>query len=174
MENIISIAPPPPSTVPTLYEDKMYWLHTKKSLDAAEAVLHLYALPIPILQHSPLSILGMPLCILAYLSACKYFLQGDDWYRARDRIRLGLGGLKKMGEVWALGRQAEKEIKQIARGVFQLQRPESQVASGFQVDYTSFDAQNMGGLIDLDLQDLFGIFNDPSALNGMNMPEIEW
>lgn len=163
MENLISIAPPPPSTALTVYEDKMYWLHTKKSLDAAEAVLNLYALPIPILQHSPMSILGMPLCMLAYLSACKYFLQGGDWYRARDRIRLGLGGLKKMGEVWPLARKAEKEIKQIARGAFQLPRPESQGISSFQIDYMGFDAQDFGGLVDFDMQDLFGMFDDPAT-----------
>jgi hypothetical protein len=36
----------------------------------------------------------------------------------RDRIRLGLGGLKAFGEVWGTSRRTERETKRIARSVF--------------------------------------------------------
>ena len=95
----------------------------------------LYALPVPMLYHSPLSIPGLPLCILVYLSACAHILQGDDWYRARDHIRLGLEGLKKIGEVWASARKLEKETKQIARSVLQPLGPVNQATGGLPVDF---------------------------------------
>jgi hypothetical protein len=104
-------------------EDRSYWLHTKKTLEAAEAAINLYALPIPILQHSALGICGIALSTLANLSACAYILQGAEWYRTRDRIRLGLGGLKKFGECWKAARRTERETKKIARNVFTLPRP---------------------------------------------------
>lgn len=50
-------------------------------------------------------------------------MQGAEWYRTRDRIRLGLGGLKRFGEVWSAARRTERETKKIARSVFALPRP---------------------------------------------------
>lgn len=101
-------------------EDRTYWLHTKKTLEAAEAAINLYALPCPILNHTPLGICGLALSTLANLSACAYILSGAEWYRTRDRIRLGLGGLKAMGDIWQISKRTEKETKQIARSVFSL------------------------------------------------------
>jgi hypothetical protein len=118
IEKISRCAPPPVPREITGNEDRTYWLHTKKTLDAAENAINLYALPIPILQHTPIGICGITLSILANISACSYMLQGAEWYRTRDRIRLGLGGLKKFGEVWAVGRRAEMESKMIGRHVF--------------------------------------------------------
>lgn len=40
----------------------------------------------------------------------------------RDRIRLGLGGLKAFGEVWGTSRRSERDTKRIARSVFALDR----------------------------------------------------
>ena len=37
----------------------------------------------------------------------------------RDRVRLGLGGLKAFGEVWGTSRRTEGETKRIARAVFE-------------------------------------------------------
>jgi len=87
-------APPPPLKENTGSEDRTYWLHTKKTIDAAEAAISLYALPIPLLQHTPIGICGVALITLANLSACAFTLQGPEWHRARVRIRLGLGTLK--------------------------------------------------------------------------------
>lgn len=104
-------------------EDRTHWLHTKKTLEAAEAAISLYALPCPILNHTPLGICGLALSTLANLSACAYILSGAEWYRTRDRIRLGLGGLKAMGEIWQISKRTEKETKQIARSVSALAQP---------------------------------------------------
>ncbi|PVH87129.1 hypothetical protein DL98DRAFT_509999 [Cadophora sp. DSE1049] len=123
LEEISSCARPPLSLQSTGEEDRTYWLHTKKTLEAAEAAINLYALPCPILSHSPLGICGLTFSTLANLSACAFILTGPEWYRTRDRIRLGLGSLKTMGEVWAIARKSEKETKMIARSVFAMPKP---------------------------------------------------
>jgi len=105
-------------------EDKTYCFHTKKALGAAEAIVNLYALPCSIINHTPLSICGIVLSILANLSACSYILTGSEWYRTRDRVRLGLGCLKTFSEVWEVSRRTEKETKKIARTVFAMPRPD--------------------------------------------------
>jgi hypothetical protein len=123
IEKISHCAPPPPDYETTGNEDKTYWLHTKKTLEAAEAAINLYALPCPIINHTPLGICGIVLSTLANLSACAYILRGSEWYRTRDRIRLGLGCLKTFSEVWEVSRLTEKETKKIARTVFAMPRP---------------------------------------------------
>lgn len=165
-ESMISIALPPPSKPPTAYEDRMYWLHTKKTLDAAEAVLHLHALPVPIMSHSPLSILGLPLCLAVYLSACTYILKGDDWYRARDRIRLGLGGLKKIGEVWAVARKAETEIKQMAQSVFGSSGAPLQGMGDFPIDFETFSVEEFASQ---DTLSFLGILKSQDDTNMMSL-----
>ncbi|CZT04495.1 uncharacterized protein RCO7_10424 [Rhynchosporium graminicola] len=115
--------PAAPFQQPTGDEDHTYWLHTKKTIEAAEAATNLYALPCPILSHSPLGTCGLTLSTLAQLSACAYILTGPEWYRTRDRIRLGLGGLKAFAEVWPIARTNEKETKMVARSVFAMPRP---------------------------------------------------
>jgi hypothetical protein len=124
MEKISHCAPPPPDhDIASQEKDKTYWLHTKKTLEAAEAAVNLYALPCSIINHTPLGICGIVLSTLANLSACAYFLTGSEWYRTRDRIRLGLGCLKTFSEVWEVSRWNEKETKKIARTVFAMPRP---------------------------------------------------
>lgn len=123
IEKISQYAPPLMQRQSTGEEDRTHWLHTKKTLEAAEAAISLYALPCPILNHTPLGICGLALSTLANLSACAYILSGAEWYRTRDRIRLGLGGLKAMGEIWQISKRTEKETKQIARSVSALAQP---------------------------------------------------
>ena len=131
IEKISHCAPPPPDYDTTTNEDKSYWLHTKKTLEAAEAAVNLYALPCSIINHTPLGICGIVLSTLANLSACAYILTGSEWYRTRDRIRLGLGCLKTFSEVWEVSRRTEKETKQIARTVFAMPRPGMERAGVF-------------------------------------------
>jgi len=118
METNTSCTPSPSINQPSSPNNRSHWLHTKKCLEAAEIAIHLYTLPIPILQHSPLGIPSIAQSTLANLSACAYTLQGAEWYRTRDRVRLGLGGLKKFAEVWSFARRTERETKLIARNIF--------------------------------------------------------
>lgn len=173
IEQISSCAPPPLPHQLTGEEDRTYWLHTKKTLEAAEAAINLYTLPCPILSHTPLGICGLALSTLANLSACAYILTGPEWYRTRDRIRLGLGGLKAFGEVWAVSRRTEKETKMIARSVFALPKPGSTsvnnsnnvdtvfgFASGVPSSTSTMSAQPMDvGWQELSEMDYFGTWN---------------
>ncbi|KAF7902894.1 hypothetical protein EAF00_002796 [Botryotinia globosa] len=132
LEKISGCAPPPPTSPPTGNEDLARWLHTKKTIEAAQTAMNLYALPSPILLHTPLGICGITKATLANLSACAYvytnreddrergvnFERSSEWKMARDRIRLGLGATKVLAGVWEGARGTERELKTIARGVF--------------------------------------------------------
>jgi hypothetical protein len=77
-------SPPPIPHQATGDEDRTYWLHTKKALDAAGAAIDRYALPFLIKYHSLVYVCGVSKMTLANLSPCTNILEGD-------RIRLGLG-----------------------------------------------------------------------------------
>jgi hypothetical protein len=169
IEKISRCAPPPIPHEATGNEDRTYWLHTKKCLEAAETAINLYALPIPILQHTPVGICSIALSTLANISACSYVLSGAEWYRTRDRIRLGLGGLKKFGEVWAIGRRTEKETKKIARHVFQLPRPGMEMAGSFDFEMLGYESltglEDLGGIDYLNMLD--GVMPQQQIGNGI-------
>ncbi|TVY28318.1 hypothetical protein LHYA1_G003698 [Lachnellula hyalina] len=115
----ISRCAPPPSSLTSPPNPRTLWLHTRKTILAAETAIDLLALPCPLLNHTPLSACSFTLTTLACLSACCYVLEGQEWLRMRDRVRLGLGGLKAFGEVWGTSRRTEGETKRIARAVFE-------------------------------------------------------
>ncbi|KAM3086074.1 hypothetical protein ACMFMG_000211 [Clarireedia jacksonii] len=124
LEKLSRCAPPPPSTSSSGTQDLTHWIHTKKAIDAAQTAINLYALPSPILLHTPLGICGITKATLANLSACAYLFDprgekgGNAWKMTRDRIRLGLGATKTFAQVWGGARSTERELKKIARGVF--------------------------------------------------------
>ena len=70
---------------------------------------------------------------------------------------MGLGGLKKFGEVWSIGRRTEKETKKIARHVFQLPRPGMEMAGSFDFELLGDESltgfEDLGGMNYLNLLD---------------------
>jgi hypothetical protein len=114
---------PPPSEKLVEEEQRSFDFHTTKVLEAAEAGTGLFTLPSLVTTHSPLAICGLTLLVLAQISACRFKLKGADYKAARDRVRLGLGAIKVLGEVWAIAQVTVGEIQIIARDVLSLQKP---------------------------------------------------
>jgi hypothetical protein len=59
---------------------------------------------------------------LSLLSACKYLLHDKELAIARDQIRLTIGCLKALGEVWTRTARNVREIQTIARHVLGLEK----------------------------------------------------
>jgi hypothetical protein len=57
---------------------------------------------------------------IPFLSACKFLLTGAKLAIAREQIRLTIGCLKSLGEVWAQGAKSVRDIQAIAREVLGL------------------------------------------------------
>ncbi|KFY69115.1 hypothetical protein V496_00494 [Pseudogymnoascus sp. VKM F-4515 (FW-2607)] len=112
----------PPSEKLIEEQQRAFDFHTTKVLEAAEAGTGLFTLPIAFIRHSPLSICGLTILLLAQMSACRFKLKGAEYKAARDRVRLGLGAIKALGEVWPIGQVTVGEIQTIARDVLSLRK----------------------------------------------------
>lgn len=96
---------------------KSMTLHTTKTLQAIEAAFQLFTLPSPDLRHSPIVTCSLALFIMAQVSACTHvFRPGKNGHvDNRQKIRLGLGVLKRYKKYWLTAQRSENEVKGLAK-----------------------------------------------------------
>lgn len=108
-----SPTPPPERFAPVYFREAP--THTAKILKAIERLTSLLTLPVPMSLHTPYTICIVASPTIANLSACKHLLRGEELRLARERIRVGIGALEALGEVWPRGKKVVREVKVIAR-----------------------------------------------------------
>lgn len=64
---------------------------------------------------TPFAICMIATVTIAHLSACKLVLRGRQLDIARERIRVAIGALETMGQVWPRAKKVSREVKIIAR-----------------------------------------------------------
>lgn len=113
-ERLSTCAPPP---CDSLIDEKLlgYTCYTAKTLRGADMGIILFTFPGEYTKLTPLTICGLTLAILAQLAACRLILQGEQLKVAREHIRLGIGAIKAMGEVWESAAASVRELQTIAR-----------------------------------------------------------
>lgn len=73
-----------------------------------------------ILKLSPFDACKIATPTVALMSACKTILHGDELARARERIRVAIAAVEKLGEVWPRAAKTARDLKTIAREIFGL------------------------------------------------------
>jgi hypothetical protein len=121
---------PPPSEKSVEEQQRAYDFHTTKVLEASESAIGLFTLPAPFLKRTPLVICSLTLSLLAQIAACRLRLKGVVYTAARDRIRLGLGVIKTLGEVWPVAQKTVKEVQIIARETLSVPKSTNAQLSG--------------------------------------------
>ncbi|KAH7174311.1 uncharacterized protein B0J16DRAFT_375188 [Fusarium flagelliforme] len=119
IENVSSCARQAPTETP---KADLINVHTKRVLKSIDAQIQLLALPVRPFHHTPFTTCMVSEGTLSLLSACKYLLRDKELAIARDQIRLTIGCLKALGEVWARTAKNVKEIQTIARHVLGLEK----------------------------------------------------
>jgi hypothetical protein len=95
--------------------------HTAKAIRAADTISKLLTLPTPLIRHTPFLTCVITMAAIVHLSACSFILYGDQGTLAKERIRLSIGALKTLDEVWPVAGQVLNQVKGVAREVFALQ-----------------------------------------------------
>lgn len=126
VEDVSSCArePPPDNPTPDLIN-----VHTVRVLKSVEAQIRLLALPARPFHHTPFVTCMVSEGTLALLSACAFQLSGQELVIARDQIRMTIGCLKDLGELWPRTASNVKEIQTIARHVLRLGGPKAPTSS---------------------------------------------
>lgn len=118
VEDISSCARDPAPDVPT---PEQINVHTVRVLRSVESQISLMALPSRPFNHTPFSTCMISEGTLALLSACKFLLRGTELAIAREQIRLSIGCLKNMGDLWPRTARNVSQIQTIARHVLGLE-----------------------------------------------------
>ncbi|KAH7129557.1 hypothetical protein B0J13DRAFT_564256 [Dactylonectria estremocensis] len=117
VEEVSSCARDPPADTPG---PELINVHTVRVLRSVEAQIRLLALPVRPFSHTPFVTCMVNEGTLALLSACNFLLKGKELAVARDQIRLTVGCLKALGEIWPRTARNLQEIQTIARHVLGL------------------------------------------------------
>ncbi|POS70037.1 C6 zinc finger protein [Diaporthe helianthi] len=120
VEGVSSCAREPPANNPT---PDLINVHTVRVLRSIEAQIRLLALPARPFRHTPFVTCMVSEGTLALLSACAFQLSGKELAVARDQIRMTIGCLRDLGELWPRTASNVKEIQTIARHVLGLGGP---------------------------------------------------
>ncbi|QGI68493.1 hypothetical protein CEK26_012454 [Fusarium fujikuroi] len=126
VEKVSSCAREPPADTP---KPNLVNVHTTRILKSVNAQIQLLALPVRPFHHTPFTTCMVSEGTLALLSACTYMLKDQALAVARDQIRLTIGCLKAVGEVWPRTARNVKEIQTIARHVLGLGGGSAEVGS---------------------------------------------
>ncbi|PLB36635.1 putative C6 transcription factor [Aspergillus candidus] len=118
VEDVSSCAREPPADTPVSDSAN---IHTVRVLRSVEAQVRLLALPTRRFHHTPFVTCMISGGTLALLSACRVLLQGKDLAIARGQIRMTIGCLLAIGEVWPRAARNVREIQIIARRVLGLE-----------------------------------------------------
>ena len=117
MEEKSSCAREPPEDIPT---PDLVNVHTVRVLRSVEAQICLLALPTAHFHHSPFTTCMVSEGTLALLSACHFLLKGKELAIAREQIRMTIGCLKALAELWPRTARNVRELQTIAHHVLGL------------------------------------------------------
>jgi hypothetical protein len=95
--------------------------HTIKAIAASKSLANLATVPWPLDRHSPFFICGLVLGCIIQLAAASVHLHQcglDCQQQHRERVVLMTGALQRLGERWALARNAVRCLKGVAEIVF--------------------------------------------------------
>ncbi|KAK7229847.1 hypothetical protein V2G26_002017 [Clonostachys chloroleuca] len=114
VESVSSCSTDPPSNSSS---SELVNIHTVRSLQAIQSQVRLLALPVRPFCHTPFVTCMMSVGTLGLLSACKFLYKGQELAVARDRIRMAIGCLRAIGDIWPQTARNLQEIQTIARDV---------------------------------------------------------
>ncbi|KAL5051660.1 hypothetical protein BDW71DRAFT_57441 [Aspergillus fruticulosus] len=140
IENVSSCAREPQLDTPT---PDLVNVHTTRVLRSVEAQIRLLALPVRRFHHTPFTTCMVSEGTLALLSACSALFKGKDLSIARDQIRMTLGCLKVLGEVWPRTARNVREIQTIAQCVLGLGQAASHDSTPGLSELPSFGADGI-------------------------------
>ncbi|KAH8655484.1 hypothetical protein BX600DRAFT_482961 [Xylariales sp. PMI_506] len=108
---------------------QLFNTHTKHTLDAARTVGHMITQPVPVLSHTHFFICVITLSSIVHLSNwASYFIEDEE--DLRQLIRINIGALKTLSEVWKAASTACEQVQGVAQEIYH-EKKKQQIAPAF-------------------------------------------
>ena len=114
--------------------DQEFNMHTQFTLMAAYEISKMITQPVPLLSHSHFFACVVTLSSIVHLSKwALYFIQDED--DLRQQIRLNVGALSKLSNVWKAAQTACGQVKGVAQKIYRAKKAQ-QINPAFWVGFT--------------------------------------
>ncbi|TLD38509.1 hypothetical protein E2P81_ATG01052 [Venturia nashicola] len=108
-------------------------VHTVKAMQAARDISGLVLLPCPMIKHTPFFSCAVTMSSIVFLSYWSFIaLESDDAF-IKDNVKLNIGVLKTLGELWPIANTVLGQVKGVAQELFQSRKALSNAFSQAQV-----------------------------------------
>jgi hypothetical protein len=108
-------------------------VHTVKAMQAAKDISRLIVLPCPMVKHTPFFSCAVTMSSIVYLSYWSFIATEPGDTFIKDNIRLNIGVLKTLGELWPIANTVLGQVKGVAQELFQSRKALSNGFSHAQV-----------------------------------------
>ncbi|KAF2722768.1 hypothetical protein K431DRAFT_38931 [Polychaeton citri CBS 116435] len=114
--------------------------HTVKATMASKELSSLATLPCPLSSHSPFFTCGLILGCIVQLAISSIHPK-DSLQSHRERVELIITALGRLGQQWAVSRNAVQNVSIVARGIFMVQSNDNPIDCG-SAQNSGIDAEN--------------------------------
>ncbi|KAF2100186.1 hypothetical protein NA57DRAFT_37062 [Rhizodiscina lignyota] len=141
-------------------------IYTAKAVQAANDIARLMTLPVPLLKHTPFFTCITTMAATIYLSYWSFCaIDGSDTF-TKEQIRLTIGVLKNLSELWPIARNTLAQVRGVARELYAARKA---------INSANWDAVTTGeilrGLIEQNVGGSAGLPIDPAIAAIAPLPE---
>lgn len=92
--------------------------HSAKTIQSATDITKLIALPVSLAKHTPFFTCAIALASIVHLSCWSISSSNDEGYDSKEYVRLSMGGLKAMADVWPSAGRVLVQVNRVAQEIF--------------------------------------------------------
>jgi hypothetical protein len=124
--------------------------HTSKAIRAANEISKMTSMRVPLSVHSPCFTCAISKAAMVHLPAYTLETSLSAASTIKQRLRLAVSALNKMGDVWPMAKMVKVQVSQYAREVLAIPRsPECEAVIGFPIQQNDFVAFQDDSWVDL-------------------------
>ncbi|KAH8686904.1 hypothetical protein BGZ61DRAFT_354119 [Ilyonectria robusta] len=140
--------------------------HTKHTIQAANEISKLVTHRVPLLSHSHFFACVVTLSSIVHLSKWALFFVPHNDDNLRQQIRLNIGALAKLSQVWTCADRASGQVKGVAQEVYRVKK-QSQLTPQYWLGLTQEEVMNSIATDESIISEIENMHNIPTMPNLM-------
>lgn len=91
--------------------------HTRKTVEAADEICQMISASSSLLNHTPFFICGIAMQAIVHLGICRLPHLSSSQTLAEQQIKMSIGALRKLSQVWEMAEIVRQDVKNVARAL---------------------------------------------------------